>query len=127
MFVPLTTTYHPLRAHMAAGILEEHGIVAWVRGDVSSSSYGTFATGGCQVMVEEEDAEEAVTVLNTLPPPPETPPSGTSETEPNAPTVREGLSLEKAIGTGLAQGAVYLPLLVGATLVLKTFILALQK
>jgi hypothetical protein len=105
---------------MTAGILEEHGIPAWVWGDLSSSSYGMVTTGGCRVMVNEEDKEEAERVMQTPPPPAE---ERAGEPEPE----RKPFSVWRALGTGVVNGAVFLPVaLVVVTLLLALGFLVMQ-
>lgn len=104
MFIPLATTYEPLRAQMAAGVLRSRGISAWVAGDVASSNDGTVASGGCALMVEEADVEEATRILEANP----------AALDVGMATVappRKPLTLESSVGNGIAQGAVWLPML----------------
>jgi hypothetical protein len=114
MLVPLSVTLHPLRAHIEAGVLEEHGIPAWVWGDVTSCSYGTVTTGGCRVMVDEENVAAANEVLKAVPPPVD---ENAGETGPRP----EPVTVWRALGTGVVHGAVLLPL----TLMMLLLVLAL--
>ncbi len=116
MLVSLSVAYHPLRAHIEAGLLREHGIPAWVWGDVTSCSYGTVTTGGCRVMVDEENLASAQEVLQA--------PAGddgaarTEEPGSEVEPVQVPLTVESALGTGVVSGALLLPLVViGFTLV----------
>ena len=104
MFIRLEKTYEPLRAQIVAGVLRTHGIAAWVAGDVSSSNYGTIASGGCSVMVDETDAEEAKQILDANP--------AFVETAPVLePPLRKPLSFWSSLGNGALQGAICLPVL----------------
>lgn len=67
MIVVLATTLQAFRAHIAAGVLQEHGIEAWVWQDLSSSGYTPLTTGGCQLVVALKNAEEATKILIALP------------------------------------------------------------
>ena len=104
MFIRLEKSFDPLRAQIAAGVLRAHGIAAWVSGDVTSSSYGSIASGGCTLMVEEAQAEEAVRILEAQP-------------EPQLPALSSGfeapapLRFWRSLGYGFLQGMVWLPVL----------------
>lgn len=98
MAVPLTTTLNATRAHIAAGVLEAHGIPAWVEHDLITGWYPIPALGGVNLMVNKEDVEAAREVLNTLPPEPEK----AAATEPVQ--TEPGVSLAESIGTGLLHG-----------------------
>lgn len=100
MAVPLTTTINATRAHIAAGVLEAHGIPAWVEHDLITGWYPVPALGGVNLMVNEEDVEAAREVLNTLPPEPE--PEEATATDPVQ--TEPGFSLAESIGTGLLHG-----------------------
>lgn len=104
MSIALVTTLQPLRAHMAAGVLREYGIFAWVAGDLGSSGYGPMTTGACRVMVNDEDVDAATQILQAQPEPVE--PSGTGE-KPD----RQRVSLSGAVATGMVHGLIGLPLL----------------
>jgi hypothetical protein len=119
MFVPLATTYEPLRAQRAAGVLRAHGIAAWVTAAVSSGSGETAAAGECLVMVKEGEAEQATRLLDVNPPSAESRGGG-------AHTTGKPLSLRKSIGYGIVQGAVWLPLLAVAFFTVLRVLAALR-
>ena len=120
MTVVLAATLQTIRAHIAAGVLKDHGIEAWVWQDLSSSSYGAVSTGGCQLVVAEEDATEAAAVLNMLPP---DAPAIESGTEAAAPP----FTLVKAMGTGLLEGALNFPVLLFCAQFLWLVIYAIEQ
>ncbi len=67
MFIRIGCTYQLHRAHLVRGILESHGIPAVVWHE--APLYHEFAPGwlGCDVMVHEEDHEDACTILQARP------------------------------------------------------------
>lgn len=105
---------------MAAGVLEEHGIEAWVWGDLSSSGYGVLMNAGCQLMVDEEDVPEAAAVLNALPAP--LPDAGGKE-PPALPRGTAG----QAIVTGVVAGAMNAPVLMFGWVLFLMVMVGLRK
>ena len=120
MIVVLATTLQGISAHIAAGVLREHGIQAWVWQDLASSIYVPLTTGGFQLVVEDVDATEAVEVLNTLPPESLTPDTGSD-------TAARHFSLAQAIGNGLIEGTINFPALLFGAHFLWLVVYALEQ
>ena len=112
MAVVLATTLQPFRAHIAAGVLHEHGIPAWVWQDLSSSGYTPLTSGGCQLVVGPDDADEASKILNALP-------ANQPEEELDHVKPAPSLSLATAIGSGVLHGAFLLPVLLLSLLMFR--------
>lgn len=111
MFIPLATTLNPQRAHIAAGVLQAHGIPAWIWQDLSSGNYAALATGGYQLVIDAGDLTDAIEVLNTLPPP-------LTEVSDEPPARAPHFSPGEAVLTGMVTGAWVLPLIAfGLTLI----------
>lgn len=67
-FVPLSSYDNYVSAHLAMGRLEAEGIKCWLKDEytVSIDPILTNAVGGIKLMVDEEKADEALGILNTL-------------------------------------------------------------
>ena len=95
--VTLTSTLDPWRAHIARGVLEEHGIPAFVRHE-AAALYGPLACGGFDLMVAEEDMVQAGEVLSMLP-------AAAAVPDGNAAEQLEVHPLVKALGAAMLCGA----------------------
>lgn len=67
-FVLLNTYQNYVDAHIALGVLEEHGIRCWLKDEntVTIDPILTNAVGGIKLMVEKERAQDAVQILRNI-------------------------------------------------------------
>ncbi|MGV3660260.1 MAG: hypothetical protein ACO1TE_08740 [Prosthecobacter sp.] len=65
----------PAQAHILAGVLSSAGIPAHVWGYEAAHIYGEMAIGGCSVVIDDEQWEEAEAVLNSTDFAPKEPPA----------------------------------------------------
>jgi hypothetical protein len=67
-FVLLNSYNNYVEAHIAKGVLDEHGINSWLKDEntVTIDPILTNAVGGIKVMVAEEDAQKAWDILQQL-------------------------------------------------------------
>src|ERR1017187_364151 len=62
MLVRLGFTFHPHRAHIVRGLLEENGLTAAVWHDHVAHIYGP-GVFGCAVMVDDDDMDEVRAIM----------------------------------------------------------------
>lgn len=67
-FILLNTYLNYIDAHIAMGVLEEHGINCWLKDEntVTINPMLTNAVGGIKLMVEKENSERAFEILQNL-------------------------------------------------------------